>query len=50
MAPDGRATKLLDTTVTGQNIADVALAKGLVFVPTFTDNRVVAYSLPAAMK
>lgn len=45
---DGRATKLLDTTVVGQNIADFTLAKGLVIFPTFTDGRVVAYTLPAA--
>ena len=50
VAPDGRATKLLDATVVGQNIADFALAKGLVIFPTITENRVAAYTLPAAVK
>jgi DNA-binding beta-propeller fold protein YncE len=44
---DGRATKILDTSVVGWPMADFALAGGMVIFPTFTDNRVVAFRLPA---
>ncbi len=43
---DGRATKLIDTTVVGWPMADFTLVKGLVILPTFTDNRVVAFRVP----
>jgi sugar lactone lactonase YvrE len=48
VSADGRAVKLLDTSVVGWPIADFAVARGLVIVPTFTDNRVMAYRLPVA--
>ena len=47
MTPGGAAEKLLDTTMTGVNCANFAYipSKGLLLVPTFADNRVVAYEL-----
>lgn len=47
MTPGGAAAKLLDTTMTGVYCANFAYvpSKGLVLVPTFADNRVVAYEL-----
>ncbi len=44
---EGLAVKLIDLTVIGRNIADFTYISGksLVVFPTFTDNRVVAYTL-----
>jgi len=46
--PDGAVERLLDATTAGWNIADFAYApdKRLVVIPTFADDRVVAYTLP----
>ncbi len=48
VSPAGQVTKLLDTSVPGQPIANFAFVPemGLVVVPTWTDNRVVAYTIP----
>lgn len=47
VSPTGEVTKLLDTSVPGRPIANFALLpeEGLVVIPTWTDNRVVAYSV-----
>ena len=44
---DGQVVKLIDQTVVGQNIADFAYlpSRRLIVFPTWTDNRVAAYSL-----
>lgn len=44
---DGKVTKLLDTTVVGVSLANFAFLPeaGLLVFPTWTDGRVVAYSL-----
>jgi sugar lactone lactonase YvrE len=48
ISQSGGVTKLLDTSVPGRPMANFALVpeKGLVVIPTWTDNRVVAYTLP----
>ncbi len=48
VSPSGEVTKLLDTSVPGQPIANFAFVPdmGLVVIPTWTDNRVVAYAIP----
>jgi sugar lactone lactonase YvrE len=45
---DGTVERLLDATTAGWNIADFAWVpeKRLVVIPTFADDRVVAYTLP----
>ena len=47
VTPDGRATKILDTTARRMNMADFAHDPGRnqVVFPTFTDSRVAAFSL-----
>jgi sugar lactone lactonase YvrE len=49
VAPSGEVTKLLDTTVVGQNLANFAYLpdRGLLVIPTWIDSRVVAYTLDA---
>ena len=42
---DGGVAKLLDLTVISRNIADFTYANGRLYIPTFTDNRVMAYTL-----
>ena len=48
VSPSGSVTKLLDTSVPGRPMANFALVpeKGLVVIPTWTDNRVVAFVIP----
>lgn len=45
VSPDGKAEKILDTEAAGDNTADIDYSAGdnLLFIPTFFDNRVVAY-------
>jgi hypothetical protein len=45
---DGKTTKLFDSSEQNINSADIDFASklNLVLVPTFMDNRVVAYKLP----
>ncbi len=47
VSADGRATKILDTTAQGMNMADFAYDPGrnMVVFPTFTDNRAAAFRL-----
>ncbi len=47
VTPDGRATKILDTTAVRMNMADFAYDSGRnqVVFPTFTDSRVTAFRL-----
>ncbi len=47
---DGEAVKLLDLSVAGRNIADFAYiaSRGLIVMPTFSDNRVMAYEIAAS--
>jgi len=47
ITPAGQITKILDTTVPGRNSADFEYikSKNLIIIPTFGDNRVVAYQL-----
>ena len=47
VARDGKVTKLLDTTVVGAGLANFAFLPeaGLLVIPTWTDNRVLAYTL-----
>jgi DNA-binding beta-propeller fold protein YncE len=45
VAASGGVAKLLDLSVIAQNIADFTYADGRVFMPTFSDNRVLAYKL-----
>lgn len=47
---EGRVTKILDTSVPGRSIADFTFAQGKVFIPTFTDGRVVAFQILPAGK
>lgn len=50
VGPTGAVTLLLDLSVTGTNIADFTIDQrsGRVIVPTFIDNRVMAFRLPPA--
>jgi sugar lactone lactonase YvrE len=50
VAADRRVVKLLDTSVVGWPMADFALARGLVILPTFTDNRLIAFRVPGAAR
>lgn len=47
ITPSGQVTKLLDTTVPEINLADFEYAaeKRLIIIPTFVDNRVIAFKL-----
>jgi sugar lactone lactonase YvrE len=47
VSPEGRVTTLLDTSAVGTNIADFDYIpeKKMLVLPTFVDNRVVAYTL-----
>jgi hypothetical protein len=47
VSPDGSIDKLLDTSAPGVNLADFeyVAATNSVFIPTFYDNRVIAYGL-----
>jgi sugar lactone lactonase YvrE len=52
VSPDGTVAKLLDLTAVGVPIADFAYdpATNRVIIPTWTDNRVLAYSLGGASR